>query len=654
MHSGYGGPRPFCSPAECDKFNSCYGEVNRQPSQCCFHASNKNSCDPCACPQIYCNNQQRSFMTFSKMPLSAIPSYAISVKTDIPKKVSKSSKKKERAKIEVEKGELISKSCSSDPIAPKKSISREEVKESQTLLKKNECGTLKQPIESGADRIFYENRIPSKDNLKNVNNTFKGQRSCSEHYISSKEKIFDVILDDNVVFQCQRKNDKFQQRSEASHTIKPKRFSPTNSRCRIPKPEYQYEDIATNSGIASRPNHQKSQLNSAATTRISNFPHCSSKSCSQLKSNPCLAVINEECENEECQCKTGETTRRSPSTPNSPMNCNLFDGESHRKLSKSFERTCIEFFNIISDNILESLQNSIKEISYGCSHQILKRINDMQEKLEQNENMMSQLYCDITQKIAEQNKRNLDQFCTILECLKESQPKRDLHQPTNTPICHNKECQCDLYASEKVSPKTRKSSGFDLDEFERIVKNGPQCSKKLMCKCCGCDMKQACKRNSGGSVQTKDHNSENNSHNEKNSGKIPQCDRPIKDLLNMPTIDNRPQTNIHINPRNPLKTLYSDLNTSPTQPINTSFTSDSKTSMKNILADKVTHFLSQCHKEFQASNLNDDHETSGYATDPEDNGDDLSYVRGVGGHRKLTFEKSKLKLQFDKADGVIK
>ncbi|XP_075145584.1 uncharacterized protein LOC142220375 isoform X2 [Haematobia irritans] len=270
--------------------------------------------------------------------------------------------------------------------------------------------------------------------------------------------------------------------------------------------------------------------------------------------------------------------------------------------------------------------------------------------------------------MTEQTEYNMGQFRILLDHLQKNEMKKgnQQNQRSNSINCHNKECQCEIYPTERNSSKTRKCMIFDVEEFERIVNNDQHysnCCTKRSIRCCGniqhgekfhlhnpnCKCK-GLSRNCGGEQIVNDafeknidnkgeeyltfvdnHNGTGNSVTPNKSSISLNMDNQNGGINSVTFIQQKDNYN---NASIPIAdTLSFDLHTQNSLALNDSIP-------KHRSADNMLQFLNRFSNTMQ-NDLNDDHETSGYATEPEDNFGEMVFTKGPR-CKNLIFKKSKV------------
>lgn len=298
------------------------------------------------------------------------------------------------------RGTISKSSCSSNKMDGRLSSKFQ----TQNLSASNKCGGKPPNTKSGAPYEVKKN--PSKS-------------SCSskklDENIDPNDEIFDLITDDNVVVRCQCKcNDhncsNMGHSKEGRSSSLRNRNQPTSCSASGPKCENDKPPKTGPKNINER--KQNSSLLSKRTTPIGGTsPSCSHKPSANLRNTHLLDSIEEEYDSTEpcsksCSPAKSKLQSRETVCQQIPTNsakskfnsngCKPFPDNAHTSRShKPLEESCIDFLNIISDNVMESVENSLNEVLCEFSQRISEKIEVMREKLERNETMMSGLYCAI-------------------------------------------------------------------------------------------------------------------------------------------------------------------------------------------------------------------------------------------------------------------
>ncbi|XP_073839757.1 uncharacterized protein isoform X1 [Musca autumnalis] len=477
------------------------------------------------------------------------------------------------------------------------------------------------------------------------------------------EEIFDLITDDNVVVRCQC-NDKNCQNACSRNEAKPQKSSNIDLSREDSRPCQQKSEKGKSSKTSLKSvearNHntsaglQNSQRSNCPTKasnnrrtnpRLEGAKSCKDKSSSNLQPGKRLESIEEEHESMKTNCKFS-------SSANCKFNsngCKPFpdSGRSSRSHHKPIEESCIDFMNIISDNVMESVENSMNEVLCDLSQGIFKKLAEIQTKVERQEAMMSELYGAIIEKFEQQNEDNSCQFRALLEFLMENKVNRKQqhhHEISGGGTC-SKECQCDLYTDRlfsgndnMITRATNRSSRYrsfpiSISGNEKIYRNGEhnnisenRCHK---CSCCQgqateqrnfyWENQKASKRSMGGGGIQQSGDEVNKS-----------CTRDHSRCHEKHLIDwhNPHVYNSVLNRQTISKLSYA---------VPYHFNSQNSLQQPSTSNNQHQSCWDRDRKEIFECNSNEDQETSGYVSEPEDNADNVSHGCDANINKNISF-----------------
>ncbi|TMW52283.1 hypothetical protein DOY81_002616 [Sarcophaga bullata] len=107
-----------------------------------------------------------------------------------------------------------------------------------------------------------------------------------------------------------------------------------------------------------------------------------------------------------------------------PVSTKDYCNDAESKMQKSLEDSCADFLNIVTDNILETVQTSVSVTLKDYCTKTTEKIDQAFEKLEQNDVAMRCLCGRLMEKLTEQNERDYEKILCLLEQLKESQQSK--------------------------------------------------------------------------------------------------------------------------------------------------------------------------------------------------------------------------------------
>ncbi|KAH8417109.1 hypothetical protein KR222_003257, partial [Zaprionus bogoriensis] len=88
---------------------------------------------------------------------------------------------------------------------------------------------------------------------------------------------------------------------------------------------------------------------------------------------------------------------------------------------RGLQDSCVDFFNIIYENVLEAVHGAIEHMVAKHFQGVLSRINHLTAEMARQENQLKHIKCDLLRKISEHNEANLNQFKFIAQLLIDSQ-----------------------------------------------------------------------------------------------------------------------------------------------------------------------------------------------------------------------------------------
>nr|XP_016996626.2 LOW QUALITY PROTEIN: uncharacterized protein LOC108057058 [Drosophila takahashii] len=91
--------------------------------------------------------------------------------------------------------------------------------------------------------------------------------------------------------------------------------------------------------------------------------------------------------------------------------------DPNRDLQESFA----DFFSIIHDNVLESVQEAVQRMVSNCFKESLTKMERLSKELQNQEAMLNKIYRDVTNKITAQSETNLNQFKFVTQMLIDNQ-----------------------------------------------------------------------------------------------------------------------------------------------------------------------------------------------------------------------------------------
>ncbi|XP_017129030.1 uncharacterized protein LOC108147189 [Drosophila elegans] len=161
--------------------------------------------------------------------------------------------------------------------------------------------------------------------------------------------------------------------------------------------------------------------------------------------------------------------------------------DPNRDLQESFA----DFFSIIHDNVLESVQEAVQRMVSKCFEESLTKMERLSNELEQQKTLLNKIHRDVTSKISAQSETNLNQFKFVTQMLIDNQTvhyralnqakvnkqrrkeERDLEKDRKQERERKRKCGCqEVQNAERVrrcrssSPDlSKRSTGDDASEF---------------------------------------------------------------------------------------------------------------------------------------------------------------------------------------------
>ncbi|KAH8294610.1 hypothetical protein KR018_000248 [Drosophila ironensis] len=137
-------------------------------------------------------------------------------------------------------------------------------------------------------------------------------------------------------------------------------------------------------------------------------------------------------------------------------------------LNRELQESFADFFSIIHDNVLESVQGAVERMVSKCFEESNSKIDQISKSLLQQETQLNKIYRDITSKISDQCETNLNQFKFVTQMLIDNQTVhyRALHQAKQ-----NKQRRKEQREEEKIrkinNEKKRKEAQLERERRKR-------------------------------------------------------------------------------------------------------------------------------------------------------------------------------------------
>ncbi|XP_017079741.2 uncharacterized protein LOC108113599 [Drosophila eugracilis] len=156
--------------------------------------------------------------------------------------------------------------------------------------------------------------------------------------------------------------------------------------------------------------------------------------------------------------------------------------DPNRDLQESFA----DFFSIIHDNVLESVQEAVERMVSKCFKESLTKMERLSKELQNQEAMLNKIYRDVTSKIAAQSETNLNQFKFVTQMLIDNQTVhyRALNQAKLNKQRRKEERDQDKEL--KLERESKRKCGCMEKQNERVPQSR-SCSKDLSKRSTGGD-----------------------------------------------------------------------------------------------------------------------------------------------------------------------
>ncbi|XP_017052613.2 LOW QUALITY PROTEIN: uncharacterized protein LOC108095835 [Drosophila ficusphila] len=171
--------------------------------------------------------------------------------------------------------------------------------------------------------------------------------------------------------------------------------------------------------------------------------------------------------------------------------------DSNRDLQDTFA----DFFSIIHDNVLESVQEVVKRMVTKCFDESLAKMERLSKNLEHQEALLNKIHRDITSKMADQSETSLNQFKFVTQMLIDNQTvhyralnqaklnkerrkeERELEKERKLERERKRKCACKEVENERSrwcrsssADLSKRSTGGDGKELT------PRCQQHLLCQ----------------------------------------------------------------------------------------------------------------------------------------------------------------------------
>nr|XP_016938431.2 uncharacterized protein LOC108016308 [Drosophila suzukii] len=164
----------------------------------------------------------------------------------------------------------------------------------------------------------------------------------------------------------------------------------------------------------------------------------------------------------------------------------IMSSESSNDPNRDLQESFADFFSIIHDNVLESVQEAVQRMVTNCFKESLTKMERLSKELQNQEALLNKIHRDVTNKITAQSETNLNQFKFVTQMLIDNQTvhyralnqakanrqrrkeDRDAEKERKLERERKRKCTCKEVHNERVPSKGRcRSSSVDLSPKKR-------------------------------------------------------------------------------------------------------------------------------------------------------------------------------------------
>ncbi|XP_017101986.2 uncharacterized protein [Drosophila bipectinata] len=142
--------------------------------------------------------------------------------------------------------------------------------------------------------------------------------------------------------------------------------------------------------------------------------------------------------------------------------------ENSSDLNRELQESFADFFSIIHDNVLESVQGAVEKMVSKCFADSMEKMDRISKDLVQQETLLNKIYRDVTNKISDQCETNMNQFKFVTQMLIDNQTVhyRALNQAKLNKQ-RRKEQKEEEKQRKKVNERKRKDSQMERERRKR-------------------------------------------------------------------------------------------------------------------------------------------------------------------------------------------
>ncbi|KAH8313510.1 hypothetical protein KR067_007406 [Drosophila pandora] len=90
-------------------------------------------------------------------------------------------------------------------------------------------------------------------------------------------------------------------------------------------------------------------------------------------------------------------------------------------LNRELQESFADFFSIIHDNVLESVQGAVEKMVTKCFADSMEKMERISKDLDHQETLLNKIYRDVTTKLSDQSETNMNQFKFVTQMLIDNQ-----------------------------------------------------------------------------------------------------------------------------------------------------------------------------------------------------------------------------------------